>query len=589
MLSSRTLGLTLAAALTLSACSVSLLPGGSSGGTASTGSHLPQVSQAGAYRPETAKHQGGTIVIGTDQLPTALSAYFGSQPGAVPVDQVLFNGLLGTAPDFSAYGDLAAEVPSTDNGGIKQVGAGMDVTYKLRSGLAWSDGQPLTADDVMYTYQVITGGQGSTAVNQEGYGLISGAEKIDATTVVFHFRALYPAYRSLFSSILPRHRLQTVAAAQLPSDSYWTKPDVVSGPFMLKELAADHISLDRNPHYADGRGGMPFLGHAAYADQVTFTSVPSRQAVLAGLKAGDVEVALDQSERELPAIARQTGLHVVLTPSLAYEQVSLNQADPNPGTGTAPPWVGDPAVASALDMAVDRPTLERQLGARSPLLASPVPPQVDWAYDPSNGTPTFDLAGAKQLLEQDGWVPGQDGVRVKNGRRLAFALSSTVDQQVRIAERDTLIAGWRRMGADVQAQDFTVAQLFSPYSAGGVLARGGYEAALWSWITPPDPDGEFAILHSSSAPAATQPNGENYSRCHDSAVDQALASGRATLDQGLRAAAYRAFQSAYAKARCELPLYRRLNIGVTSSRLHGFAPNSSPAGNTWNMADWWLG
>jgi ABC-type transport system substrate-binding protein len=152
-----------------------------------------------------------------------------------------------------------------------------------------------------------------------------------------------------------------------------------------------------------------------------------------------------------------------------------------------------------------------------------------------------------------------------------------------------ILAGWRRLGADVSVQNFPAAQLFAAFAQGGLLATGGYEAALWSWITPPDPDSEFGILHSSGMPGATNAAGQNYSRCHDPAIDQALAQGRSTLDQGQRGAAYRAFQQAYVQAHCELPLFRRVDIGVASPRLHNFVLNPSPAGNTWNIADWWLG
>jgi ABC-type transport system substrate-binding protein len=89
-------------------------------------------------------------------------------------------------------------------------------------------------------------------------------------------------------------------------------------------------------------------------------------------------------------------------------------------------------------------------------------------------------------------------------------------------------------------------------------------------------------------PGSAGASGQNYSRCHDSGIDSALAQGRATLDEAQRGDAYRSFQRAYAQARCEVPLYRRLAIGVTSPQLHNFALNPGPAGSTWNLADWWL-
>jgi peptide/nickel transport system substrate-binding protein len=213
---------------------------------------------------------------------------------------------------------------------------------------------------------------------------------------------------------------------------------------------------------------------------------------------------------------------------------------------------------------------------------------VRWAYDGGLPAPSYDLERAKRTLDGDGWVPGPDGVRVKAGQRLALLVTTVVGQQLRATEEDIVADGWRKLGADVRVQDRPADQLFASFDQGGVLAQGRYEAALWSWITPPDPDSEFSILTSSQAPSAGRRPAQNYSRCHDPAIDQALADGRGALDQATRGAAYRAFQRAYVRARCELPVYRRLDIGVVSPGLRNFALNPGPSGNAWNVADWWL-
>jgi peptide/nickel transport system substrate-binding protein len=582
------LGAALAAVATLSACSVPALPGRGPAASQPGPPGLPRVAAPGPYRAQPAPRPGGTITVGSWQFPTTLSPYLGGQTVAAPVLQAIDDGLLGSAPDLGWYGDLARDVPTPENGGVRPVGDGMDVTYRLRGGLTWSDGQPVTPDDVLFTYQVITGPGRAAGLGQEGYDRIASVEVSGEDAVVIHFRSLFPAYRSLFPVILPGHRLRAVPFDRLAADPFWSKPDVVSGPFVVDGVGPDRVTLRRNPGYGAGRLEMPFLGHAAYADRVVFRAFPSRQAVLAALKAGDIQVAIDLTERELPTVARLAGTHVDLAPSLGYEQVSLNQASPNPATGVTPPWVGDPAVAEALDLALDRPGLARRLDG-PPATATPISPLLGWAFDGTAAAPGFDLGRARQLLEQDGWVAGADGVRVKNGRRLAFFLSTIADQQQRATERDLLVQDWRLLGADVRVQDFPVDQLFASFEQGGVLARGGYEAALWSWIPAPDPDSEYDLLDSSAAPAAGAPGRQNYSRCHDPMVDQALEQGRGTLDQVRRAAAYRTFQAAYLRARCELPLYRRMDIGVTTPRLHNFALNPGPAGNTWNLADWWLG
>ncbi len=575
--------------LLLAACAVPSLAGGASSQTSQNdigGGRLPQTTTPAVYQPTADPKPGGTITIGTWQFPSRISPYIGSQTAAIPVEQAVFNGLLGSTPSLDAFGDLAQDVPTLDNGGVRRVGDGMDVTYRLRRGLAWSDGQPITPDDVIFTFQLIRQ-SGFAGASQQGYEQITTIDRVGQDGLVLHFGSLFPAYRSLFPAILPKHRLESVAPTQLINDPYWTKPDIVSGPFAVQEVTDNQISLVRNPHYADGRSAMAFLGHAAYADRLVFRAFSSRQAVLAALKANDAQAALDLTERELNTVAGMTGVAISLSASLAYEQVSLNQANPNPGTGSAPPWIGDAPVREALDLALDRPGIERRLAGGPLRTATPIGPMVGWAYDSAVGPPAYDLQRAKRILEQDGWAVGTDGIRVKNGKRLAFALTTPAGQ-LRATERDVLIGSWRSLGADVTVQEFSTAALFASFDQGGVLARGLFEAAIWSWSVPPDPDSEFAIFHSSATPASGKAAGENYSRCHDSAVDQALVLGRSTLDPAQRAAAYRAFQVAYARARCELPLYRRVDIGAASPALRNFTLNASPAGNTWNVADWWI-
>src|SRR5215831_1297671 len=587
MHSSRALGLALSVFVALAGCSVSQLPGGTTS-TQSQSRGLPSVTSPGPYQPRAAPRPGGTIRIGSWQFPSRFSPYFGGQAAATPIEQAVFDGLLASAPNLDTFGDLAEAVPTVENGGVRQVGKGMDVTYQLRAGLAWSDGQPITPDDVIFTFAAITAPDRALGTGREGYDLISSVERTGANGVVLHFRSVFPAFRNLFTAILPKHRLQGLTPAQLVADPYWSRPDVVSGAFLVQEVASDHVTLRRNPHYADGRSGMAFLGHPAYADQVVFRALPSRQAVLGALKAGDVQADIDLTERELTTVARLNGVAVTLAPALAYEQVSLNQASPNPATGTSPPWIGDAPLREALDLGMDRPGIVRRLGGGLPPTATPVAPLIAWAYDASVAAPAYDLDRARRMLDQDGWLSGPDGVRVKNGRKLAFTLTAASGQQLRAIEQDMLVAGWQKLGADVTIDVQPVARLFASFEQGGVLARGAYEAALWSWIMPPDPDSEYGILHSSATPTSGRPSSENYSRCHDQAVDQSLDHGRATLDQSKRAAAYRAFQVAYASARCELPLYRRLDVGAVSPALRNFALNPSPAGNTWNLADWWL-
>jgi peptide/nickel transport system substrate-binding protein len=539
-----------------------------------TASPQPAATPPAKYEAEPARHPGGVVTVGDWQFPPALPPVYGTaSAGAAAIQQTLFSGLVGIDPSLAPYGDLARTVPTLENGGVKTVGAGMDVTYDLRPGLNWSDGRPITADDVIFTWQA-TG-------RTEGYDRISGIDKRGELGLTVHFASLYPSYLLLFGAIAPKHRLDTIGPGQLAGDPYWSKPDVVSGPFaVLEAVPADHYTLQRNPHYADGRAEMPLLNHAAHLEKIVFKAFASKSATLAALKAGDIQVALELNERDLEVASGIRDARLQAVPWLAYEQVTLNQQ--------APLWTADPPLRAAIAQAVDVGAISTLLRGRAPAARGPISPQVAWAYSADSAAPRYDLEAAKAALDADGWAPGGDGIRAKAGRRLQFTLSTVADSPLRASEEEALVAGWRRAGMDARLQNYSSGQLFAAYADGGVLSLGAFDAALFAWITPPDPDANFATLHSSRIPGPQNPSGQNFARCADPAIDGALAAGRATLDQPQRAAAYRQFQVAYAKAGCEVPLYQRLDVGLSSERLHNFAPNPAGPGNTWNVADWWI-
>ena len=545
----------------------------------------PEVVVPSVYSAEPSRHSGGAITIGQTQFPAVLSPLFPGGPSATAVENLLFAGLLGLEPDLAWYPDLAADVPSPPTG------TPGEVSYRLRPGLHWSDGQPITVDDVIYTWQLVTAPGNPLPSSADGYNRIASVERRSDLEATIHFREPYPAYQNLFGGLLPKHRLHGLDLGTLLQDSYWSRPDVVSGPFQITELrAGDHITLTRNPHYGDGRDGSGPADHPAHLDRIVFQTYPTKSAELAALKAGEIQVGLGLSERDLGTLGSMSNVRRKLAPELQYEQVTFNQADPNPGTGKQPVWAGDRELLRALDLSLDRPALiAGPLGGHAPAATSPIGPAESWARDSSLPERAYDPRQAERILDADGWVRGADGVRSKAGRRLSFVLSTNAGNPLRAHEEELMVEGWKRVGVEAKLQNFPTDQFFAGLAAGGVLAAGTFEAGLWAWVLPPDPDAEFGIFHSSQIPtAANQGMGSNYSRCQDPAIDGALAAGRAGYDQSRRAVAYRAFQAAYLNARCEVPLYRHLDVAAVSPRLHNYVPHPAPVGDTWNVADWWI-
>src|SRR5439155_27018309 len=177
--------------------------------------------------------------------------------------------------------------------------------------------------------------------------------------------------------------------------------------------------------------------------------------------AGRVSLALELPDDQLTTLAKTGAATLQPRSQLAYEQVTFNQADPNPLTGLSPPWKNDPALLQALRVAIDRPGLVKKLyGDRVRLAESPIPSALAAFHDPDVSLP-YHAAAAAHLLDGDGWAAGSDGIRSKNGHRLSFHLVTALGSPLRSAVRDELIAQWRKLGAEVVATEAHPSDLFS--------------------------------------------------------------------------------------------------------------------------------
>jgi peptide/nickel transport system substrate-binding protein len=548
------------------------------------GSATPLASD---YRPEPAHHEGGTLVVGDWESPTNFSPLFNEEVPAAQVDAMLYAGLVQRDSNLEPVPDLAQRVPTLQNGDVvwNSTAGTMDVTYHLRPGLRWSDGQPLTAQDVAFTWRTIVSPHIQGVLSPDGYADISRIDIHDPQRFTLHFDHVYPKYLDLFPAVLPQHRLAAISPDQLESDAFWAQPDVVSGPFKISDMVPDeHITLVRNDAWSQGRSGR-----RPHLDSIVYKVYPEAGQLIDAARAGQVSLALELPDDQLASLGRVGSMTVQHRSQLAYEQVTFNQADPNPLTGLPPVWKNDTALLQALRMAIDREAMvKKYFNNQAPLAESPIPSALSAFHDP-DVTVNYDLAAAIKMLDADGWVAGADGIRVKHGRRLSFQLVTAVGSPVRDGIRDALVAQWRKLGADVSVTDAHPSELFSGYAQGGLLERGQFEAGLWTWSIGPDPDGVYPLEHSSQIPTdANQGRGSNFGRFNNLDIDRSLDRGRASLNLVDRAHAYAAFERAYARLGYELPLFDRVLVLLSSPHVHNLTPNPAPDTTFWNAADWWV-
>jgi peptide/nickel transport system substrate-binding protein len=304
---------------------------------------------------------------------------------------------------------LAAEVPSGDNGGLSA--DGKTITIKLRDDVTWSDGTPLTADDFVFTYDMIMSDQNVVQSRYPYEDYVTGVEAQDAHTVVVNFSEPFaPWLTSIFTFVLPKHVLQPVFESDGAIDNAeWNKaPTVGVGPFVFSEWeSGSHILFTANPNWIK----PPKL------EQVFIRIVPDDAAQEAAILNGDTDIGVFLSSDQIEKLEAGGAVDVVAVSS-GYDEGWFLNVNPD----TTHPAMLDVNVRRAIALATDRFTIVGDLLDDS---INPVNATF-WDGTAPYGNPDlepypYDPEEAKRLLDEAGWVDSNgDGTRDKDGVELVL-------------------------------------------------------------------------------------------------------------------------------------------------------------------------
>jgi peptide/nickel transport system substrate-binding protein len=533
-------------------------------------SNEPAASPSGAAT-------GGIVTIGLYQEPDNLNPYLAVQTASRLVRQIALEGLLKADPSGSYVPGLAAEVPTVENGGISA--DGLTITYKLKPGLTWSDGDPVTSADVKFTWDLIM--DPANKVNsQTGYNQIDSIDTPDDTTVVVNFKTMYAAALSLFSikdAVLPAHVLE---GKPLDGAEFNRLPEG-TGPFMITAwTSADSIIADRNPNFRDA--GSPSL------DRIVFKIIPSNEVGSAQIRSGEIDVLWNLTEAQIPEFESIPDIALQVSPSSNIEYLGFNLSMRGTADPSMPhPILGDRAVREALASAIDRtPIIDDLLNGKSEVATSPI--GLGWASPEGIAVPAYDPAKAQSLLETAGWVDSDgDGIREKAGTKLSLEISTPAGSQLRELSQALLQEQFKAVGVDLVINNVPAATLFGNWAENGKLKRGDFDIVMDTWGADLDPDDFLSTLFTSNQIPTEANGGEgwNFFRLQDPALDKAIADGRASLDQNVRKVAYKTAAERIADNLVYIPLYKRSTIDAFRSSVTGQQPNPWSE-FTWDAQDW---
>ena len=513
---------------------------------------LAVVAAAQAPKP------GGQLVHGSVQEPDRIWGPVTGLTVSQEISQLVNATLVEINEKLEHVPALAVEVPTLANGGISP--DGLRYTFRLRKGVTWHDGKPFTAADVAFTHSVLVNPDVDVR-GRVGWNKISRVETTDDHTVIFHFSAVDAPFLDRVATLgmLPRHILGGLGGAEIKTHR-WFRAPIGLGPFVFKEwVPGSHLLLEKNRRY--WKPGRPYL------DRVIYKIVPDANVLLNQLETGDVDTRVRLVNEHIEPVKRLPNVDLVAVPSIIPWVLWVNH--------TRAPF-DDKRVRVALAHGFDKERLAKTILGGHVTPAWGLLPPISWAYNPDAPRYRFDPARARQLLDEAGWKPGPDGVRLRDGKRLSFEIANIGGEQERVQVLSFVQQQWKEIGVEARIRTVDVGQMW-----GRMLPRRQYEMAYSYSGRLPDPDMSTHYLSPELKPTT------NFAGYANAEVDRLLLAAAGTVDRAKRKAAYRRAQEIVAGDAVYLFVYWLNNNSAINTRVQGYRPAPGYV-EFWNADEWWM-
>lgn len=488
---------------------------------------------------------------------------------------LIFNGLVRLDVGGKPAPDLASRWEISPDGRV--------YTVTLRTDVRWQDGVPFTADDVLFTVDLLQdpGYTGPADIAQLWRQVKVEALRFDMVRFTIP-EPFAPFLDYLTIGILPQHILKGVSASELPGHPFNTKP-IGTGPFVVEEVvnAGGHISqitLSANPTYS---------GRRPYLSKIEFRFYPDHASVVAAYQAGEIQGIGQVLPSDLDRVRAEPHLNLFSALSSEMTLIFLRLDDPNVA------FFQDRRVRQALLYGLDRQALiDRVLDGQGAVANSPILPG-SWAYDPGVPAYPYDPEQAAALLNEVGWtlprssgemegqdvgpIQAQERMRRRNGSEMVFTLS-VADDVLHRALAEEIVRQWRNLGIAASVQ------VVPPGEFHTVLAERRFQAILVDLEVPGDPD-PYVFWHESQIE-----HGQNYAGLKSRTISEIVEQARRATDQAQRTALYQRFQALFAEQVPALLLYYPVYTYAVDEKVGGvqIRPLNAPSDRFRNIADWYV-
>ena len=529
-------------------------------GAAGVTTLAPSLAGLGAaHAQETPK---GQIVLGFSQEPTVFNPHLPHIEVDEGIHYALFDPLFDVAPDGSFFPLLATEVPTVENGGISADGLTWKV--KLRGDVKWHDGTPFTAEDVKFTIELLMD-PNFRSWRRTGYEHVRNLTVVSPTEITWTMDKPFAPYASILAStfIVPKHAFDGVADK---NEAPFNNAPIGTGAFKWKErVAGDHIELEANPDY---------FGDGPYLERLVVKYIPDLTVLYTQFKTGDIDVVGLQwiTPDHYEEAKTLEGKVVQVVGTATFESLTFNMQRPQ---------FQDLKLRQALYHALDKQAIIDALYYGVPTPTETYMPKESFYHNPDLPKHEYDPEKAKALLDEAGWVPGDDGIRVKDGVRLAFTNSTTAGNHLREQAQQFFQQSFKDIGAEMTISNLPPAVMWGDY---WMLSQFDSVVVGLNVLTGPDPDTSDYFM-STSSPAAGGA-GQNTWVYNNPEVDALLKQGGELVAPEDRKPVYQKIQESMRADLPVLPIFQYATIPGWKQGVEGRTANINNRIDTWNVRSW---
>ncbi len=520
-----------------------------------------QLRGLGPYYQELRPVAGGIYSEGVVGKFTNANPLYATSSADATVSRLVFSGLLKYDNNNQLVGDLAKNwsLSSTQT----------RYTFHLRHNVTWHDGQPFTANDVVFTYHMIQNPEAQSSLYANWQGIKVSAK--DNYTVNFDLPNPLSSFPySLTNGIIPAHVFKNTQPIQMRSAQFNSNP-IGTGPFEWKFVEVtgknsatmqQRITLAAFNNYWAGRPKLDGFNITTFSDEQHLSTAFNKKQLN----------AMDGLDTITDSLQSDSSVHIYTTPLNSEVMAFFNNSNPA---------LGDVSVRRALVSGVDRGQVTSQLQypvilADEPLLASQL------GYDKTAAQAAYNKTGANQILDQDGWVNSGNSTRSKANQHLEFTMAAEdTPEYSQVAQ--SLQKQWSQLGIKVNVHYYSADDMQKV-----IIANHDYDILLYGINIGVDPD-VFAYWDSSQASLSSQGH-LNLSEYKSKTADQALEGARTRADPAQRITKYKIFLTTWATDAPALALYQPNFLYVSRGQVFNYDSkqiNSSTDRFT-NVSQWMI-